>query len=348
MVLREFLRSIFRSTLGWIGTIIILLQILWKGFWAVVSAMGDADYFMNHIPTFLNALNTWWGTIAMVVVGLLFIYRATTSQQHRSHTGSTVPGSVGVPQGNGGRIRTPHPQQIQASDIDLKEPCIKLSEELFQFVDGRDKNDPVSTTWIADTNDAQLNEFSQRSMQYMDETMRLYDQQYAGRVMSLLEALEQRRLWNPDKLDSEQRKRVQDPRTPDDIRTIARQLSRVGHKLDANLHRPDADAEPTNEVPVKKVSQASIEDLKRRCRELADELRQFSDDNENLDEKQTMWLYNRGLGDKASALLEELEEHDLYPPGNLKSYQLAANAKPLSPFAIRNLAKTLGTIGHKR
>jgi hypothetical protein len=60
MVFREFLRSIFRSTLGWIGTILILLQILLKGFWAVVSAMGDADYFMNHIPTFLNALNTWW------------------------------------------------------------------------------------------------------------------------------------------------------------------------------------------------------------------------------------------------------------------------------------------------
>jgi hypothetical protein len=36
------------------------------------------------------------------------------------------------------------------------------------------------------------------------------------------------------------------------------------------------------------------------------------------------------------------------PPSNLKSFQLAANAKPLSPFAIGNLARTLGTIGHKR
>lgn len=89
------------------------------------------------------------------------------------------------------------------------------------------------------------------------------------------------------------------------------------------------------------------EDLKRRCRELADELRQFLEDNESLDEEQTMRLYNRRLGDKASALLEELEEHSLYPPPNQKSYQLAANAKPLSPFAIRNLAGTLGTIGHR-
>jgi hypothetical protein len=232
--------------------------------------------------------------------------------------------------------------------MDLKEPCIKLSEELFQLVDGRDKNDPVSTTWIADANHAELDKFTQRSMQYMDETMRLYDQQYAGRVMSLFEALEQRGLWNSDSLDSEQRKRVQDPGTPADIRAIARQFSRVWHKLDASLDRPDANAKPANEVPAKKVSQASIEDLKRRCRELADELRQFLEDNENLDKQQTMRMYHRSLGDKASALLEELEEHDLYPPGNLKSYQLAANAKPLSPFAIRNLAKTLGTIGHKR
>lgn len=90
------------------------------------------------------------------------------------------------------------------------------------------------------------------------------------------------------------------------------------------------------------------EALRRRCRELADELRQFLEDNENLDEEQTMRLYNRRLGDKAGALLEELEEHGLYPPENLKGYRLAANAKPLSPFAIRNLASTLGTIEHKR
>lgn len=39
---------------------------------------------------------------------------------------------------------------------------------------------------------------------------------------------------------------------------------------------------------------------------------------------------------------------DLYPPRYLKSYQLAANANPLSSFAIRNLARTLGTIGHRK
>jgi hypothetical protein len=56
------------------------------------------------------------------------------------------------------------------------------------------------------------------------------------------------------------------------------------------------------------------EELRWRSRELADELRQFLEDNENLNEEQIMKLYNRSLGDKASALLEELEERDLYPP----------------------------------
>jgi hypothetical protein len=361
MVFREFLRSIFRTASGWIGAALILFQILWKIFWAVVSAMGDADYFMNHIPTFLYVLNTWWGTLAIVVVGLVFIYRAAASQQHPSHAGSTVPGSFGTPQGNGARTRTPQPaQQIQASDVDLKAPCIKLSEELFQFVSRRDKDDPHNTTWIADANDAELNEYSHKSTQYINETMDRYDQQYAGRVMSLFEALEHRGLWNPERLDPEERKHVQDPGTPYDIRKIARQLSRVGHKLDGSLGRSDyemqraenegsgTEAEVVSEVLADEKGWEHTEDLKRRCRELADELRQFLEDNENLDKEQTMRLYNRRLGDKASALLQELEEHGLYPPRNLKSYQLAANAKPLSPFAIRNLAKTLGTIGHKR
>jgi hypothetical protein len=248
----------------------------------------------------------------------------------------------------------------QRSRTELKEPCIALSQELFTFVSERDKEDPVSTTWIADADDAELNEYSHKSSQYMSETMDLYDQQYSGRVMSLFEALEHRGLWNPERLDPEERKHVQDPGTPYDIRKIARQLSRVGHKLDAALSQSDyeinraenegsgTEAELTNEGLVDEKGREHIEDLKRCCRELADELRQFLEDNENFDKEQTMRLYNRRLADKASALLEELEEQGLYPPPNLKSYQLAANAKPLSPFAIRNLARTLGIIGHKR
>lgn len=102
--------------------------------------------------------------------------------------------------------------------------------------------------------------------------------------------------------------------------------------------------------PARPVRAGTSDDaLRRRCRELADELRQFLEDNEkDLDEDDLVLLYNRRLGDKTSALLEELEEHGLYPAQKLKSYQLAANAKPLSPFAIRNLAGTLVTIGHKR
>lgn len=115
-----------------------------------------------------------------------------------------------------------------------------------------------------------------------------------------------------------------------------------------NGKRERSSSERAKQVAQQVQGETDEQYLRRRCQELADELRQFLEKNENLQEEQVVRLYNRHLGDKASALLEELEEHGLYPPQNLKSYQLAANAKPLSPFAIRNLAKTLGTIGHKR
>lgn len=87
--------------------------------------------------------------------------------------------------------------------------------------------------------------------------------------------------------------------------------------------------------------------LKRRCREVADDLRQFLEDYGDRDEDVTMNVYDRRLGDKVSALIEELEAHGLYPPNNLASYERRANARPLSPFAVGRLAKTLGTIGQK-
>jgi hypothetical protein len=123
----------------------------------------------------------------------------------------------------------------QGGNVELTEPCLGLSEELFRFVGERDKGDPNSTTWIADASNAELHEYSHKSVQYMNETMHLYDQKYAGRVMSLFEILEQRGLWYPKNLSSEERKGIRDPGTPYDIRAIARHLSRIGHCLDEAL-----------------------------------------------------------------------------------------------------------------
>jgi hypothetical protein len=119
----------------------------------------------------------------------------------------------------------------QPGDEELKQRSLKLSEKLFQFLDDRAENDPQSTKWLVGASDAELNELSQRSIQYMKETMNLYDQQYAGQVMALFEALEHRGWWNLEELDPEERKRIKNPGTPYDIRDIARRLSAIGHRI---------------------------------------------------------------------------------------------------------------------
>jgi hypothetical protein len=198
----------------------------------------------------------------------------------------------------------------------------------------------------------------------MNETMHLYDQQYAGRVMSLFEILEQRGLWYPENLSSEERKRIQDPGTPYDIRAIARNLSRIGHRLDEGLsqwnneeHQTEngqtsSEMEPPTEKLTSEERESHIDDLRRRCRELAEDLRQFLEDHQGKDRDEIMRLYRRNVGnrnfaDEASVLLEELEEYGLYPPKNLKSFEISANAYPRSPMAINRLATTLGTIGRR-
>jgi len=239
-----------------------------------------------------------------------------------------------------------------------------LSKELFQFVSRRDKDDPHTTTWIADASHAELNEFSHKSTLYMNETMDLYDQQYAGRVMSLFEVLEQRGLWNPERLDPEERKNVQDPGTPYDLRVIARHLSRIGHRLDGSMgqsgdeeHQAEIgqsadETEPAERLLTMERSQTYPEDLKRRCRELAEDLRQFLEDHQGKDRDEVMRLYHRDLGDRnladeAGVLLAQLEEHELYPPRGHKGYQISANRYPRSPMAINDLATVLGRIGRQ-
>jgi hypothetical protein len=99
-------------------------------------------------------------------------------------------------------------------------------------------------------------------------------------------------------------------------------------------------------------SQTYVEDLKRRCRQLAEDLRQFLEDHHGKGRDEIMRLYRRDLGDRnladeASVLLEQLEDHELYPPRGHKGYQISANRYPRSPMAINDLATVLGRIGRQ-
>ena len=87
--------------------------------------------------------------------------------------------------------------------------------------------------------------------------------------------------------------------------------------------------------------------LRQSCREMADYLRWFLADHKDWSESDTVDLYHQRFGDRVGTLLEELEQYDMYPPENLKSYERAANAHPRSSMAIYCLAKTLGSIGNK-
>jgi hypothetical protein len=254
--------------------------------------------------------------------------------------------------------------ESRSSDEELKQRTLDKSKELFQFSTERDSKDPTRTTWLADAgisgNDPgskkRLNEHSQKGMNHFYETMDLYDQQFAGPVMALFDDLA-----GHGRVDPKEREKFQ-PEAPSEIRDIARRLSAIGHRMGKSMDQSGDEVlqeeneqlkveieSPEEAAPSQEERKSRYEDLKQRCRGLADELRQFLEDHEKgTNEEEIMRLYRRQLLDKASALLEELEEQDLYPPKHLKSFELDANAYPRSPMAINRLAKTLGTIGHRR
>ncbi len=248
----------------------------------------------------------------------------------------------------------PEPAASQHGDEGLKQRCIDLSNQLFRFLKERSNYDPQNTTWLVDATDQQLNEFSHESTRYMSETINLFDERFAGPVMTLLNALKQRGWWNPEELNPEERERIRDPGTPYDVRDIARHLSRIGHTLDGisdPLEVP-ANRAQNEQSNAEAESQTYVEDLKRRCRELAEDLRQFLEDHKGENRDEIARVYRRDLGDRnladeASVLLEQLEERGLYPPKNHKGYQIGANRYPRSPTAINDLAMVLGRIGRQ-
>jgi len=264
-----------------------------------------------------------------------------------------------------GNVSPPVPAEVEPTETprvepgsrpgaeDLKRHSCELSEELSGFLDERAQEDPQNTMLsrlgARDTHpddQSHLNEVTQAMIRYDSETMRLYRQRhFPSKVRALREGLKKRGWWNPDE---QEREKLEDPVHWRDIQLIAEYLGAIGHG--AGNEPSKVEVESPKEKRDNGEDRSHGEDLKRRCRELADEIRQFLEDCESkgLNEDQIMKLYRRRLGDKASALLEELEENGLYPPKKLKSFEISANAYPRSPMAINRLANTLGTIGHRK
>lgn len=264
-----------------------------------------------------------------------------------------------------GNVSSPGPVEVDPTEVprvepvsqpgaeDLKHRSRGLSEELSRFLDERLQEDPqhtmlprLGTRDTGPDSQGHLNEVTQAMIRYDSETMRIYRQRdFPGKVRALREDLKARGWWNPDEQDKE---KLEDPVHWRDIQFIAEYLSSIEHRAGNEASR--VEVESPGEKRGNEGDWSHSEDLKRRCRELAEEIRQFLEDCESkgLDEDQIMNLYRRRLGDKANALLEELEENDQYPPKKLKSYEISANAYPRSLMAINRLANTLGTIGHRK
>jgi TolA-binding protein len=103
----------------------------------------------------------------------------------------------------------------------------------------------------------------------------------------------------------------------------------------ANLHiRPGFD--PDNES------------LKRRCREVAEDLFQFLDDHREQNEDDIKELYRRRLRGRVKALLRDLEQQAWWPPETLPSHRRNSVENPLTPYSIGSLADFLNEIGHRQ
>lgn len=117
-------------------------------------------------------------------------------------------------------------QESQPTDESLKQRCLQLSAELFQFLDEREKDDPHNTIWAAGLDASGLSDYSHKATLYTRETMRQYSKQFAGMVINLSEALKWRG-W----ITAEEQMEFESAEIPSDIRDMAQRLSAIGHKL---------------------------------------------------------------------------------------------------------------------
>jgi len=115
----------------------------------------------------------------------------------------------------------------------------------------------------------------------------------------------------------------------------------------------------THRDPLQVEEETDEEFLIRRCREVAQRLFHFLDEQgysrledpndpeiERRDDR-ALLAYNRGsLRPEVRNLLRRLEERGFYRPETLKSYERQAVANPLSLDAIERIANLLNEIGH--
>lgn len=129
------------------------------------------------------------------------------------------------------RLRAENEQYASQPDADqLKQRCLQLSEELFQFVDERDELNPQKNP---EQNPGLWNR-SKKETAHDEATMAVYARQFAGRVRAALDAAD-RRGW----ITSVERKALEDKltgsgtyRSPEPrIREVAQRLEAFGHRL---------------------------------------------------------------------------------------------------------------------
>ncbi len=164
----------------------------------------------------------------------------------------------------------------QPGDEELKQRSFQLSNRLFRFAQERDEKAPPEAPlqisggfWDA-IKEGISDPKTQERTNYDSETRRHYSEQYGGDVGALLDALERDALERREWLDPEERKRHEDeianefmsPTPP--IRQLAQRLAAIGRRLNGSTDLPN--------------DQLSDEDLKERCRELAEDLHQFLED----------------------------------------------------------------------
>lgn len=70
----DWLRSVWHS---WYGKLGILLAML-KPLWDLVAFLGDVSFVVGYVEPVLAFLDTAWGTLLLIIVGLALIYRAST------------------------------------------------------------------------------------------------------------------------------------------------------------------------------------------------------------------------------------------------------------------------------
>lgn len=257
--MRNWLRSVWRTRIGKFGAFLVALKPLWD----LVSFLGDVSFIVTYIAPIFDLLDTSYGTLLLVGIGLYLIYRASIKQpQNEPMTEAAT---------------EPEPDeeldQLRAELREVKEDRDRLQRELYENREPRhfgsavlpDAAPPGTIDNLTNENErlrqeigrlkdqVSEKELRQRALELSDKLLRFSDQwnvppvgtpdpehglaeirrvstiwaQYhellEGQVRSLFEILDSRGL-----VDSEERGKVQNPGSLSGIREIAQRLAAIG------------------------------------------------------------------------------------------------------------------------